>query len=303
MRILSVEHFHTWSWSCGVPELLTFMGVEQYQRSILTPQRILPQRHYAAYDAFLLQNVDLMKFFAQQELQMSVVRMGGMDFRSLDSHLDCHYYDAELEQAGAVIATNTQLFDIATRVNDNSYIIPNGVDLELFRPCPKNNERFTAGFAGNINSAIHMEYKGYIHIVTAVQALMPGVDFITALYNYNQLPHESMPRDFFGRIDCLINASYNEGCSNTIMEALACGVPVICTKVGYHGERLTHEENCLFVERNSESIQAAVVRLRDDKELRDKLSLRGRRFALVNHDIETVARAYRRVFEQLLNKE
>ena len=57
--------------------------------------------------------------------------MGGMVIDKLNKG---SRYDRQIAQVGAVIATNKQLYDVAERVNANTHLIPNGVDLEIFKP-------------------------------------------------------------------------------------------------------------------------------------------------------------------------
>jgi len=49
-------------------------------------------------------------------------------------------------------------------------------------------------------------------------------------------------RDYLGASDTFISASLTEGCPNAIMEALACGLPVILSDIPPHREILTFDE-------------------------------------------------------------
>jgi glycosyltransferase involved in cell wall biosynthesis len=254
------------------------------------------------YDALLLQNVDSLRLLTEEaHYKKVIIRIGGIDIRGVSGMEEVTKYDQALKRVSAVIATNNKLLGLAQRNNANSALIPNGIDLNVFKPKERlPSERFTVGFAGNISDMRHMQYKGYPLIAGAVTELYNEVAFKTALHGHEQIAHIDMVPSFYHKIDCLINASVDEGCSNVIMEALACGVPVVCTKVGYHGEMLTHKENVLFVERNTSAIADAIMRLRSDATLCAKLAAGGRLFAIKNHNIVNVVNQYRTIINRVL---
>lgn len=158
---------------------------------------------------------------------------------------------------------------------------------------------FTVGFAGNV-WGMGGEYKGWQQYAESVIDLMKdGVQQHVCLHNgpgsQRQIPHDEMCESFYWKVDCLILPSINEGCSNVTGEALACGVPVVSTKVGYHGERLVDGGNVLFVERSRESIVKAVKRLMEDDELYLRLSRNGREFVEREQNVEKIARRYEKI--------
>ncbi len=226
----------------------------------------------------------------------------------IDNNAKPTRYDSELAQAGAIIATNKQLYKISARVNPKTYLLPNPVDLERFRQKPNlwpHAGRFTIGFAGNIWGT-GGDYKGWKYYVDAANRLFSEVAKLECLHNgptpQRQISHDRMCEDFYWQIDCLILPSRGEGCSNVTGEALACGVPVLTTKVGYHGEVLTDGENVLFIERDTDDIMAKVRRLKGDPELYRRISENGRRFVEENQDLNKIASEYDRVIRGILRR-
>ena len=251
----------------------------------------------AHFDITLLQNIDALKLIDETHRAKAVVRMGGM---LIDQQRSADRYDKEIAQAGAVIATNKELYAIALTVNRQTYLVANGVDLNIFKP-RKNKQPgnpFVIGFVGNVTGP-GMQYKGYSLLAKAAAMLGEDYQLKTLLHAYNQIEHAGMP-DYYAGIDCLVLPSRGEGCSNTIAEALACGVPVIITPVGYHGEMLMDGLEGLLIERDADSIVEAVQKLQGDPKLWRRLSANGRAFAEAHHDINTIAGKYDEIFRHII---
>jgi len=202
----------------------------------------------------------------------------------------------------AGIICNTRfLFNFAKERNDKVLLQPNGLDLDIFQPSEEIIVRdFTIGFAGNIPGTGYAQYKGWDIYQQAIESF-PTIRQLNVLYGTNsQIPPNRMVPDFYHKIDCLILPSKNEGCSNVITEALACGIPVICSRVGYHGDSLQNREQCLFIDRNSQSIKDAIFEISKDKELFEKIKKKAREFACQYHDIKKTAQEYAKFFETVM---
>ena len=76
--------------------------------------------------------------------------------------------------------------------------------------------------------------------------------------------------------DCMyVNSSDYEGISNAMLEAMAIGMPVVCTDCPIGGAKatITDGENGLLVPiQNAEALASAMNRMIEDNELADKLS-------------------------------
>jgi len=202
-----------------------------------------------------------------------------------------------------IICTNNFLFEFAKTKNKKVILQPNGVDLDIYCPSffQSNNRKFTVGFAANIKGH-YADYKGWLFYQEAVNSLSDKIEQLNVIYGVSQIPSDKMVPEFYHKIDCLILPSKNEGCSNVIAEALACGVPVICTKVGYHGHSLQNYNQCIYVERNSESIRTAILQMCENPVLYMYMREEARKFACQNHNIRTVAQNYVNFFEGVMQK-
>ncbi len=66
--------------------------------------------------------------------------------------------------------------------------------------------------------------------------------------------------EFYRSIDIYLCASRSEGTPNPCLEAAACGVPLVTTRVGNMPELVRHGVNGLFVERNVADVAAKLTR-------------------------------------------
>ena len=77
--------------------------------------------------------------------------------------------------------------------------------------------------------------------------------------------------------DVLVLPSYSEGRPNVVLEAQACGIPVVATRVGGTAELVVEEETGLLVDSGDPlQLRAALASLRDDPERRSQMGRRAR---------------------------
>jgi glycosyltransferase involved in cell wall biosynthesis len=78
-------------------------------------------------------------------------------------------------------------------------------------------------------------------------------------------------------VDVCLVTSRQEGGPKSALEAMACGVPFVSTRVGQAAELVRHDENGLLADVDDvEAIVDAVERLHDDLDLRGRLRRAGR---------------------------
>lgn len=119
-------------------------------------------------------------------------------------------------------------------------VIPDGVDTKRFNPLPKEhfadiaNRTVRFGWVGNSNWKIG-DLKGINTIIKpAVEQLQADgykIELYTSDRQGGMIPHYKMP-EYYKHIDCYVCASVHEGTPNPVLEAMACGLPVISTDVG-----------------------------------------------------------------------
>ncbi len=163
-------------------------------------------------------------------------------------------------------------------------VIEDGVDTTLFLPV--NTGRFenpgerklVVGWSGNSkwNDGIE-DFKGVNTILKPVLKELADegypVEYKFADRNEGMIPHEKMP-EYYSQIDVYVCTSKVEGTPNPVLEAMACGVPVISTDVGIvpqvFGEK---QKEFILKERTKECLREAVLRILQEPGLLKVLSL------------------------------
>ena len=175
----------------------------------------------------------------------------------------------------------------------NIYVIPNGVDIDHFKPIAT-KKNYEVGFAGN-NEGDRAFLKGSEFVKEACE--IAGKSYIEVTKK-NRLSYDEMP-GFYNSIKLYAQPSNSEGCSNSVMEALACGIPcLICEGVGYHGESCTTEDGVFFVERSASSIASCITELLDNPELYKNARLGALSFAL-KHTWPIIAQKHKALLDNI----
>jgi glycosyltransferase involved in cell wall biosynthesis len=106
------------------------------------------------------------------------------------------------------------------------------------------------------------------------------------------IPHEELP-DYLTRLKLLVLPSYTEGLPNTMLEAMACGTPVLATSVGAIPDVLRDKETGFLMRDNSPPCLAKnIVETLTDPELK-RIALNARNFVENEFKYETLVETWR----------
>ena len=105
-------------------------------------------------------------------------------------------------------------------------------------------------------------------------------------------------------LDVFVLASYaNEGVPQALMQAMACGLPVVTTPVGSIPEIVVENQNAVFVPpQDHRAITTALEALLDDRALRDHLGTEARLKAISDFGLEEMLTRMETVFQNLVNE-
>ncbi len=114
------------------------------------------------------------------------------------------------------------------------------------------------------------------------------------------LGYQNNPFKFLAKSEILVLPSLWEGFAVVIIEAMACGVPVISTRCPYGPEEIiTDGLNGLLVpEGDVEGMAQAILQLLSHEPLRKQLAGEGRRRA-EDFKVERMVSQYEKLFEQV----
>jgi sugar transferase (PEP-CTERM/EpsH1 system associated) len=106
--------------------------------------------------------------------------------------------------------------------------------------------------------------------------------------------------DIMRGLDCFVLPSISEGISNTILEAMASGLPVIATAVGGTPELIAQGENGLLVPPSNPTLLAtAITELADDPERALAMGKHGRQLVESNYSMGAMVRHYQQLYDHL----
>lgn len=180
-------------------------------------------------------------------------------------------------------------------------VLRNGVDLNLFQPVDRRQARAELGLTTRTLVSIgHLvPRKGHDLVIRATHA-MPNTDLLLVgegpeYNNLLDLTRSLQMRErvrFLGRVpqhqlptiysaaDALVLASSREGWANVLLEAMACGTPVVASNVWGTGEVVTcRAAGVLMEERSLDGIVDSVTRLFSNLPQREETRTYAERFS------------------------
>lgn len=246
--------FDTYGWS--------FHHIAQQLKRRLSSDFEFELREYG--NAAVGRPCDVLVCFWWRVLEQLDCRRAGCVVTCLYDHWTPHQDLAAFQQAMdasdiLVLANERMLADLKGVRLPPFWICPDGVDLEQFpwAPVP---DQFCWGWAGRADVSKTRDgdedNKGLALLKRAAEI---AKEPLLVLDSSQQLiKHERMAEAFYHRIGVYCCASESEGTPNAVLEAMACGRPVISTDVGIVPHLVHHGVNGLIVRRDLDSLVAAV---------------------------------------------
>ncbi len=192
-----------------------------------------------------------------------------------------------------------------------------GVDLEPFKKSPSGNILNSSGISlsliwvgrivpiknlkmflnalvivkqSNIKIQVKIVGDGELRQEAEDFVQMNGLEMVTFLGYRTDIP------DLLAQSDVFILTSINEGFGRVLVEAMACGLAIIATRVGGVPEIIHHGENGLLVEScNNTQLAESIIYLAQNREYRQDIGIKNRKYAefySLNHYINRVLTIY-----------
>ena len=208
--------------------------------------------------------------------------------------------------------------------------IPNVININLFRPRDKQQAREALGlpidkrlilFSSHTLSderkgfhylreaairlaAEHPEWKGRLGIVIVGKDMNPAMchDIPLDVYPLNYIADEKKMADAYNAVDLYAIPSLQDNLPNTVMEAMACGVPCIGFNVGGIPEMIDHLHNGYIAEyKNVSDLAGGIHWLLTEGEY-DILSREAARKAATTYGENNIAMKYIAIYNQMTGK-
>lgn len=188
------------------------------------------------------------------------------------------------------------LVELYSAPGDKIAVIPSGVDMEMFHPLPKDKARSILCmdsakvllYVGRIEaekgiellieaaSLIKTGHKIEVHIVGGGKEEKEKIDSlkqqcrklgIGPISHFQEAVDQGRLPLYYSAADLCVLPSRYETFSLVALEALACGIPVIASKVGIMAETIKTHAGILLEEPSAEKLASILCRVLDDSEL------------------------------------
>jgi len=162
----------------------------------------------------------------------------------------------------AVIVKSADMARIIAPVR--AHVIPNGVDLNMFRPIDRAAARARLGLA---------DHKRYVLFPGWPEQPRKGFPLARAVVEETSRRFETVELLPLGRVeadavplymnacDAMVLTSYLEGSPNVVKEAMACNLPIVSVPVGDVSELLDGVDGCAVCPRDVGELSAALAKV------------------------------------------
>lgn len=256
-----------------------------------------------------------------------IVSLRGSDVPGFNKRLKLHYSFLKplvrrvWSGASSVIANSDDLRSLAlgTSPLQRVDVIANGVDTKSFQP--RRGDRRRHGPLRILAVSRLIERKGLDILIRALPEILEHRDVSLQIVGGGNLkeplrklvadlgvtdavtmtgyvPHERLP-EIYSDADLFVLPSHAEGMSNALLEAMACGLPVIATDTG--GSSALLHGNGLVVEENTPSAWSEAILVTASDEAAMRAMAETSRSIAQRHSWTGVARQYLDIYAQVAN--
>lgn len=238
-----------------------------------------------------------------------------------------------IKKANAIIVNSKEEYQDAIEYGikkDRLHLIPVGIDIDEYSPLKKDGDVLKILFVGRISRNRNVEpiikAAGMLKKKKTIQkfkfVIVGGEEKssetsktgyldelkeltkkirVTDIVEFTGPKYDEKLREQYRTADIFVYTSLSENFGQTMLEAGAAGLPMICTKVGIAPEIITNGKNGFLVKGNPEEIAKRVVELFDNEKRRQFGELT-REKVRRNFNWDEIINKYLKIYQKVLKK-
>ncbi len=269
--------------------------IKMLQRAVSATLKKLDCRFDVVYSHFWQSAYHVLPYVEKHSLPL--VAVSGEDKITIHRYLKAREFETLNDCVAEVICVSSKNREESAGLGltsvDKCNVIPNGPDLRVFSKMDRREARRTLGFRDEdfivcfAGRFIHR--KGALRTEQAILSLGdPGVKAIyigstmkdedasqepkgPEVVFKGVVPHEKVPL-YMSASDVYVLPTLAEGCSNSIVEAMACGLPVVSSDMDFNYDVLDGSNAILVDPMSVEDIASAISRIKEDRGLKERMS-------------------------------
>ncbi len=309
-----------------------FRGAWSYVFSAMPVlKKLLKQNHYDALHYFFGLPTGLLSIGVPEARKIpSVISLRGSDVPGYDPYNRMLTWAHRLlkpltrtiwKKADAVVALSQSLHDQAklTLPSKPIEVISNAIDTDLFTPT--HHQRDTTDIHLLIvarliprkgitdllqaiallkNPNIHLTIQGTGPYSETLEALAIRLGIQDQITFAGFQPRHLLPKTY-QQADIFILPSYAESCGLALLEAMACGLPVIISRIGGMVEHVEHEKNGLIIPpKDPQALALAIEKLINNPELCTTLSQNNVNKIGADYTWDAVSQKYAAIYTHII---
>ena len=225
-----------------------------------------------------------------------------------------------LKNAISIVANSVGLAELSMKADPfHVDVIPNGVDTVFFLPSETKSDIFTFLFVGRFQAQ-----KNLFFLLKTFKELTLKTHKPLKLLMVGDGPQNNELQQYANDLGltniewlgwktkkelvllyqsshCFLNPSLYEGMPNTILEAMACGLPVVASdSIGNNEIILSRENGLLFPQNNLESFRDQMFELVETQEKANQIGRNARQHIVNNYSWTSVANEYMKLFKRFI---
>ena len=221
------------------------------------------------YELARLADARLKVFYVLELFDLEVVQAGGLPL-FYPWHKRELFIRKSVRHADLVLANATwEKIWLQENLGIPCELLIGGVNREMFHPVEveRSPDRYRILCSGDPRP--RRGTRTVLEAIAIARRSEPRIELDT--YHGKGIPQERMA-EVYASADLFVEASWQAGWNNPVIEAMACKTPVVCTEIGGVADFAFHEQTALLVPpRDPHAMARAIARLIEDRDLADRL--------------------------------